>query len=220
MPKDIQSHREQQTEGDQQFAEASEQSAGLTRRQLLRSATVALLFSLSPQAVKAYFKRARIKGRKHWPKPPRGVRNPRFVHKKSVHKKRKVKAVAVSLSPGFYLNPRSQVIHYVSSNQKIARVNKINERRLQPLKPFELTRLMGNGSKPRINLSTASHSLEIAALSSLRSKDYGNACQLLVSAIRHDQFFKQATLQPPSLRLYDLLAGGSVRFGQEQHFDQ
>lgn len=154
-------------------------------------------------------------GRKQWPKPPAGVRKPRHRHTKT-----KTPALVTKLAPGFYLNPKSQVVHYVTLNHKIARVSKINEKVLQPLKPADLVKLPANSTKPRVHLAVASYSLEQAALSSVQAKDYTTACQLLAAAIRHDQLLKKKRAESHSVRLYDLLGAISLRFGQQQYLSQ
>ncbi|MDQ3814758.1 MAG: hypothetical protein M3347_12515, partial [Armatimonadota bacterium] len=73
-------------------------------------------------------------------------------------------------------------------------------------------------SRPRVNLAYASYALEQAALAKVQAKEYDQACQLLAAAIRHDMLLKQGTTQPPSFRLYDLLAGLSSRFVLMQYF--
>ena len=91
------------------------------------------------------------KGRKRSPKPPAGLRKPR--HR---HTRKKTPAAVTKLAPGFYLNPKSQVVHYVTADRKIARVSKINEKLLQPFKPADLVKLPVNNAKPRVHLAVAS----------------------------------------------------------------
>lgn len=203
----------------------SPQTSGLPRREILRG-LAALLVGVPTlsRIVEAQIGRigqiGRVgkrsgKGRKQWPKPPAGVRKPRYRHTM-----KKTSPVVTKLAPGFYLSPKSQVVHYVTADRKIARVSKINEKLLQPLKPIDLVKLPVNNAKPRVHLAVASYSLEQAALSSLQAKDYSTSCQLLAAAIRHDQLLKKKRAESHSLRLYDLLGAVSLRFGPQQYFSQ
>jgi hypothetical protein len=83
----------------------------------------------------------------------------------------------------------------------------------------------GQQRKPRVCLSGASHAFEQAAAfilqgTELRKKDYNRACELLIYAINHDIDLKNQTGGVPSFRLYDLLAGLSVRYDCREHFDE
>lgn len=204
---------------------APPETPALTRRKILRG-LAALLVGIPalPHIVEAQTGRAvqigRVgkrsgAGRKQWPKPPAGLRKPR--HR---HTKKKTPALVTMLAPGFYLNPKSQVVHYVTPDRKIARVHKISEKLLQPLKPTDLVKLPANTTRPRVHLAVASYSLEQAALASVQAKDYSTACQLLAAAIRHDQLLKKKRAESHSLRLYDLLGAVALRFGQQQYFSQ
>jgi len=77
-----------------------------------------------------------------------------------------------------------------------------------------LVKLLLGKCKPRVSLATASYAYEHAALARIAAKDCALACQLLLAGIRHDQYFKQGTREEPSFRLYEMLAGVSLRFGQ------
>jgi hypothetical protein len=84
--------------------------------------------------------------------------------------------------------------------------------------------------RPRVHLATASWSFEEAALAIIRKgaidrKRSKEICQLLLCGIQHDFVFKQRLGNKgekgrPSFRLYDLLAGISVRYQQEKYFDR
>ena len=83
---------------------------------------------------------------------------------------------------------------------------------------------------PRVHLATASWSFEEEALAILREGAIGRkrseeVCQLLLCGIQHDLLFKQRIEKErkkgrPSFRLYDLLAGVSIRYRQETYFEQ
>ena len=189
-------------------------SGALSRRELLQRMAGVLALTLTPLSavVGSSPKHKRLRGRKRWPKPPAGVRrNPRYRRKKS-------QGYATKLSPGFYRNTRSQVIHYVGNDGRIARVNHINESRLRPVAVNELVQLgaINSSAGPHVNFSVASHALEKAALARIQAGDKESASRLLLQAIRHDQFFKLGTREDASLRLYDLLAGLSLRYNQPE----
>jgi hypothetical protein len=84
--------------------------------------------------------------------------------------------------------------------------------------------------RPRVHLAAASWSFEEAALAILRKGSIGHkrseeVCQLLLCGIQHDLLFKRRMKNArkkgrPSFRLYDLLAGISVRYRQQKYFVQ
>ena len=194
-----------------------ERSPEKTRREVLRDAAAVLWLGVAPLAetVEAGLQGRKVRGRKKWPAPTAGRRNPRFRRRKN-----KGNAYHTNLAPGFYLNPKSQVIHYVAADRRIVGVYRINERNLRALNPADLPNLLLGKNKPRVSLATASFAFEHAALASISVKNYALACRLLLAGIRHDQYFKQATLEEPSFRLYDMLAGVSLRFRQQKCYDE
>ena len=150
-------------------------------------------------------------GRKKWPSPP-AKRNPRFVGK--TYKTKRKKNYASRLGEGFYQNPNTKVIHYVDAKRMIKGVDKINERRLRKLSLNELVRITRGAGKNHVHFSVSSSVFETAALSSLNRGNVKLACDILVLAIEHDQRYKRNRYESPSTRLYDLLAGLSVRYNQ------
>jgi hypothetical protein len=71
--------------------------------------------------------------------------------------------------------------------------------------------------KPRLHITAASHAFEQAALFVLGGKDllrhdHEIACEFLVYALNHDLYLVGRSNHLPSFRLYDLLAGLSVRY--------
>ncbi len=85
-------------------------------------------------------------------------------------------------------------------------------------------------TKPRVNLSTSSHAFEQAALSILRNgnpklREYGRACEMLTYSINHDIYLNNragslGSFRLPSFRLYDLLAGISLRYDESTYFKE
>jgi hypothetical protein len=72
---------------------------------------------------------------------------------------------------------------------------------------------------PHVHLASSSWAFEEAAVAQLRKKPLTRhrtekACKLLVFSLNHDTLFNRT----PSYRLYDLLAGVSFRFQQEEYF--
>jgi hypothetical protein len=88
----------------------------------------------------------------------------------------------------------------------------------------------GELNVPRVHVAAASWSFEEAALAILRvgapnRKKSAEVCQLLLAGIQHDLLFKQRIKNErkkgrPSFRLYDLLAGISVRYGQDKYLTE
>ncbi len=82
----------------------------------------------------------------------------------------------------------------------------------------------------RVHLAAASWSFEEAAIAllqngSINSRNTNKACQLLICGIQHDLVYKRRTNNSrkrtqPSFRLYDLLAGISVRFREDESFQK
>jgi hypothetical protein len=139
-------------------------------------------------------------------------------------RRRSSSVVAEDLNQDFYNNPKSQIIHYVSYDKRILDIKNINKERLaQHMVKEPLLELNFKNKNQRVHLSTSSHSFEQAAMLSMRQKEYKKACQLLLYGIKHDLLFKIGIGRPPSFRLYDLLAGITVRFENEvgkQYFEE
>lgn len=151
---------------------------------------------------------------------------PKF-RKRPYFRKWKKLRPAPQLAPGFYLNPKSQIIHYVPEGKKPHFTAGINASRLQPadsieaavqsLKPNALTtdgsraKVFVPARPPRVNKHRSSYSFERAAVSELKQNNVDRACDLLLYAIQYDQLIGTPS---PSFRLYDLLAGVAVRFNK------
>jgi hypothetical protein len=80
---------------------------------------------------------------------------------------------------------------------------------------FGLLRGQVKARGPRVHLASSSWAFEEAALAMLQQRPLTDSrtekvCQLLVFSINHDVYFRSQ----PSYRLYDLLAGVSIRFKQ------
>jgi len=111
----------------------------------------------------------------------------------------------LKLARGFYLNPRSQIIHYIPEGERLRFTGCTNTRHLQPTTAADVLKY-ATGTKPRVNVSRLSNSLEQAAAEQILQNNIELSCELLFYAIQRER--------PISYRLYDLLAGLSVRFGK------
>jgi hypothetical protein len=154
---------------------------------------------------------------------PQERRNPRHPLHKTVF-------TTLGLSPGFYLNTVSGVIHYFSEKATADFYKKNNDR----LKLVDPTRAGINfpnprSSKPRVNLSRASFFFEQAAAVRIQKEEIESACDLLLFAIQYELQSAYRTSRAnrflpykksPSYRLYDLLAGVSVRFDKKDYLDR
>lgn len=142
--------------------------------------------------------------------------NPRYVKnvKKYVNKNNQIVG---RMSLGFYINPVSQIVHFVEASGRIRCVSKrMNPERLKPFL-FNLTRR--DEEMPRVNKSVAAYSFEQAALSHLKEESMKSICLLLLIGITQDlKFTKHLNGKyTPSFRLYDLLAGLAVRSDNEEY---
>lgn len=181
------------------------------RRGLLRWAAAGVVAGLAPALTWAQ-KASKNAGIKRWPKAP-ATRNPRYL------KDAATSFVATKLKPGFYVNPRSKVVHYVAQDGRIRQVQRINVSRLRPLAIADVSRLLLADTAARVHLTTASRALEEAALDHFKRSQPDVAFQLLATAIRHDQRLKQQSNEMPSLRLYDLYAAKAVQLGDKAKLD-
>jgi len=176
-------------------------------------------------------------------KEPLALDRPRVLNNPHYRKKKPRKYYLSNLAPGFYLNKRKEsIIHLVNGNKRIRGVQKINETKLVRIDPLR-NRLV---PAPHVNRSTASYSLETAALAELTSNPPRPeiACQLLLLGIMDHLMarnkFRRGLAEPLELRfdvrnqlirqkgrvlglervparLYDLLAGLSVRYGNPRY---
>lgn len=140
-------------------------------------------------------------------------RNPRFI------KKSRPKPYITSLSSGFYLNPKSDIAHYIFPNGMIRNVYYINEMRLKSIPIEDFKSLYFNQGLPHLNLSSSSSSFEDAVGRLIREDRIEQALELLRAALIHDVELQRRSGKKPSLRLYDLFAGLSVRYGQLQNLE-
>jgi len=148
--------------------------------------------------------------------------HPRFA------KLRKGLASALQLEPGFYLNPKSQIIHYLPEGQSFHSTGLIKAARLQPKDPTKVAIALPNPAtrkpvgQPRVNRARASYSFERAAIAELKQNHIDRGCDLLIYAIQYELGYRAARpfrmfQTAPSFRLYDLLAGVSVRFNKMEY---
>ena len=129
----------------------------------------------------------------------------------STHRRR-ARSYTSNLKQGFYINPKSEIIHYVEKSRRIRCVSWVDEARLRQ---WDSTAASIDKSKPRVNKSCASYSFEQAAVSYLRLNNLDKGFQLLFLAITQEILLMKARKKEPktpSFRLYDLVAGLSVRF--------
>ena len=71
--------------------------------------------------------------------------------------------------------------------------------------------------KPHVQLSRSACAFEQAALSRIASNDIESACLLLLCGVQHDLLYSQWERRP-SIHIYDLLAGLTIRYEKPQHF--
>ncbi len=124
-------------------------------------------------------------------------------------------SVATQLPHGFYLNPRSGIVHVVLMSGRIGHVASIREAALQAI-PMLQGSPANSAPQRRVHLSAASQAFEDAALEFVRQRRHDAAIQLLGSAISHDLQLQRRSGNRPSLRLYDLYAGLLARYGERQ----
>jgi|SRR6185369_5349321 len=152
------------------------------------------------------------------------LKKPRF------RKRRKLELANLDLSPGFYLNPARSVVHYLTGRptfqfrKQVKEKKEENEKRsLKPFEPLNAKLALANpvSSTTHVNLSRSSYFFEQAAAAEIKNQQIDRACNLLFHAIQLElqSAYRVVHVQrfPPykkseSLRLYDLLAGLSVRF--------
>lgn len=125
------------------------------------------------------------------------------------------------LERGFYLYPKTQVIHYVSEDKKLRGVSSIKESLLtrQELNPAQMNAAQ-SPQKPHINRGCAAYALELESLTLLKQNQTDKACELLAYAVAEDLRRISFNSGPPSIRLYDLLAGVSLRTGRTEYLDE
>jgi hypothetical protein len=149
------------------------------------------------------------------PLPDPHPKSPRFP-------KRNVEFTKLELSPGFYRNPNTAVIHYLSGGP--TRLFKVEAQKYLTLINPTGTAINSVGhriGRPRVDLGRSSYYFEQAAAAEIKNKQIDAACDLLLYAIRLEtqsvyradrmRYFRPFK-KAPSFRLYDLLAGVSVRF--------
>ena len=72
----------------------------------------------------------------------------------------------------------------------------------------------------RVNITRASIAFELAALEHIKKQDYRSACEALMMGIQYDRAFLTKKRKNPDFRLYDLLAGLSVRHGLPDYLEK
>lgn len=136
-----------------------------------------------------------------WPRPAKPIQKQSFRHKYRIK--------TPGHDSGFYIHIRSKVLHYVTRDRFIRHCDPdllVSHLRWAGLATEKILESGG-----RQNLTYASVSTEEAALASVASEAYDEACLLLLMGIRDDWIFKRNVGRSPSVRLHDLLAAISVR---------
>jgi hypothetical protein len=127
------------------------------------------------------------------------------------------------LERGFHINTKSQVIHYLPDGKETRFTRDIAASRL---KPYDPTTVPINQQNPRVNVSRASYAFEQAAVTQFMQNNLDKGCQLLFYAINYELSSADkngrslAAKSGPSFRLYDLLAGMSVRFDRMDYLER
>jgi hypothetical protein len=88
---------------------------------------------------------------------------------------------------------------------------------------LDILRQVAVGRKKSGEVYELLHDLErVIGLTHDRRKKSGEVCELLLCGIHHDLVFKQRINKDghPSFRLYDLLAGVSIRYEQKTYLEQ
>lgn len=125
------------------------------------------------------------------------------------------------LERGFYLYPKSQVIHYVSEDRRLRGATSIDEAGLTRQDPDPAQRNAGpSEQRPHVNRGCASYAFELESLALLKQNQADKACELLAYAVEEDLRRVSLSGGPPSIRLYDLLAGVSLRTGRTKYLDE
>ena len=134
------------------------------------------------------------------------ARSPRFRLRKSNPRSEPL----ATQSRGLHLNQRTKVAHYILDSGQILGVSKIDVNNLIPVNFIDL-KLPPN--IPHAHITRASATFELTALEYVKIKDYQSACKALMTGIQYDRIFLTKVNKGPDFRLYDLLAGISVRYG-------
>ena len=127
--------------------------------------------------------------------------NPRFVEKKPIRSRESY------LESGWYRNIKSNVVHWVNSQGKIRVSSPINPGNLEKLS-IDAILNSESDSKLKINPKRATVSFEEACIEEFKKDNIDLACQYLMRGIDYSENHNSQS----SIRLYDLLAGISVRY--------
>lgn len=136
----------------------------------------------------------------------------------------RVKPFATSLPTGLYVNPKSQVVHFVSSAGVVCSVARIIVGALQPIPASAVSAPRedaprGTAPQPRVKQGCASIAFESLALARIEGGQIDLAGDLLLTAIDYD-LTRVRYGYSPSYRLYDLLAILSVRFRRPSYLEK
>ena len=118
---------------------------------------------------------------------------------------------------GLQVNKRSKVAHYILDSGQLLGVSKINVENLVPIK-FDILKVPPNN--PHAHIARASATFELTALEYVKNQDYKSACEALMVGIRYDRMARTKANKTPDFRLYDLLAGLSIRHGLPKYLQE
>ena len=113
------------------------------------------------------------------------IRSPRW------RRKKRPDPIKTSLAPGFYLNRRSKIVHYVDEigmmvGLRLPRARRPRESNFSPITVANLPPAGGRHALPRFDHAVASHALQSAAASKRRNGDREGALELLEYQIALD----------------------------------
>jgi hypothetical protein len=117
---------------------------------------------------------------------------------------------------GFYLNPKSQVLHYVDVR---GRARGLTNRGKAQLVRYHLAAGNGTGDTPAVRAAIFSPAYEAEAQRMLKANEPRQAMELLFRALAQDAALADAGRQP-SVRLYDFLAVVIVHFGNDDDMNR
>lgn len=125
-------------------------------------------------------------------------------------KKRETRSGILAINTrGLHLNVRTNVMHYILDSGQILGVTAVN---VGYLKKVETSVLKEPPALPRININRASATFELIALDYIKQKKFSLACDALMLGILYNREKLSRTKGHIDFRLYDLLAGISVRY--------
>lgn len=135
--------------------------------------------------------------------------NPRFKRRRSNPRSN----VLQTKSRGLHINQKTKIAHYILDSGQLLGVSMINEKNLVPVKFKDL---MPPPYYPRAHITRASATFELTALKYIKNQDHKSACDALMAGIQYNKIKNKE----PDFRLYDLLAGLSVRYNLPYYLNE